>query len=293
MTAAVEAIAAAYGIAPLRIRELPGGVASRAYLLGGDLVLRVARGAAYAGDLRKEAALLPRLGGIRTARLVAYGAEPAPYLLTTRVPGRDSMVDENICRQVGRELAELHRMTGPPEVPDDAPAADPAELLDGLRADGWIDADAGRWLAGWFERLGPPSPDRVLIHGDVAPQNLMSDAGVFTGFVDWGDAMRADPAVDFAKLRLADVPAALAGYREAGAPADDWAARVLWHHLVWALARIPDRAPRPGERHWSAPPAARLLDVLPALSTDPWRRLGSTAATGSRTRSAASRRRRR
>ena len=290
MTAAAEAIAAVHGVPPDRIRALPGGVASRAYLLGEDLVLRVARGTAYAGDLRKEAALLPLLGGIRTARLVAEGDRPAPYLLTTRVPGRDSVVDETICRQVGRELAALHRVPCPAAVPDDAPAADPAELLDGLRADGWIDAGAARWLAGWFDRLGPPSPDRVLIHGDVAPQNLMSDGGVFTGFVDWGDAMRADPAVDFAKLRLADVPAALAGYREGGAPDGDWAARVLWHHLVWALARIPDRVPRPGERHWSAPPAARLLDVLPALSTDPWRRLGSTAATGSPARPAASRR---
>jgi hygromycin-B 7''-O-kinase len=291
VTAAVEAIAAAHGIGPGRVRELPGGVANRVYLMGDRLVLRVPRSAGYAGDLRKEAALLPRLGGIRTARLVAYGAEPVPHLVTTRLAGRDSPMDDHVLRQVGRELAKLHRVTSPPEVPDDAPAADPRELLDGLLADGWIDAEAGRWLARWFQRLGPPSPERVLIHGDVAPQNLMADAGEFTGFVDWGDAMRADPAVDFAKLRLADVPAALAGYREAGAPADDWEARVLWHHLVWALARIRDRAPRPGERHWSAPPAARLLDVLPALSTDPWRRLGSTAATGSPARSAASRRR--
>jgi hypothetical protein len=127
VTGEVAAIAAGYGIRPGRVRPLPPGVANAVYLLGDDLVLRVPRSAGYAADLRKEAALLPHLLGLRTTRLVAFAEEPA--------------------------------------------------------------------------------------------------------------------------------------------------ARVLWHHLVWALGRISDRVPRPGERHWSAPPAARLIDVLGGLSTDPWRRL--------------------
>jgi hygromycin-B 7''-O-kinase len=278
VTGEVAAIAAGYGLRPGRVRPLPPGVASAVYLLGDDLVLRVPRSAGYAADLRKEAALLPHLLGLRTTRLVAFAEEPVIHLVTTRVPGTDrseAEVDDRIGRQVGRELAELHRIRADlPQVPADTPAADPFALVDRLRADGWIDAGSARRLTGWFERLGQPSPERVLIHGDIAPQNLLADdAGDLTGIVDWGDAMCADPAAEFAKVRLAQVPALLAGYRDGGAPESDWAARVLWHHLVWALGRISDRVPRPGERHWSAPPAARLIDVLGGLSTDPWRRL--------------------
>jgi aminoglycoside phosphotransferase (APT) family kinase protein len=293
------AILDAIGRRPDELTPLPGGVANQAYLLGADLVLRVPRSEAFAADLRKEAALLPivRAAGVRTADLVEYAEQPASYLMTTRLPGAEDTGSPTVARQVGAELAKLHRITeAPPEVPQDDPA-DPHALLDDLVSAGWIGAADAMWLGAWFTRLEAdiaPAPRRVLIHGDVAPQNLLSTPdGDLSGLIDWGDAALADPAVDFAKLRLADVPAALAGYREGGAPEDDWEARVLWHHLAWALGRIRDRVPRPGERHWSAPPAARLLDVLPALSTDPWRRLGSTAATGSRTRSAASRRRRR
>jgi hygromycin-B 7''-O-kinase len=278
VTGEVAAVAAGYGIRPGRVRPLPPGVANQVYLLGDDLVLRIPRSAGYAADLRKEAALLPHLLGLRTARLVAFAEVPVIHLVTTRVPGTDrvtSEVDDRIGRQVGRELAELHRIRADlPPVPVDTPAADPFALVDGLRADGWIDAGSAHRLTAWFERLGPPSPEQVLIHGDIAPQNLLADdAGDLTGIVDWGDAMRADPATDFAKVRLAQVPALLAGYREGGAPEGHWEARVLWHHLAWALGRITDRVPRPGERHWTAPPAARLIDVLSALSTDPWRRL--------------------
>jgi len=49
-----------------------------------------------------------------------------------------------------------------------------------------------RWLTGWFDRLSPLVPARpgtVLIHGDVAPQNLLVTVGpaTLTGLIDWGD----------------------------------------------------------------------------------------------------------
>ncbi len=269
----VAAIAALHGVPRSRVRPLPRGVANRGYLLGDDLVLRIPR-PGFAADLRKEAAVLPVVRAVRTARLVAFAEEPVTHLATTHVPGTDLTgpeVDSRVGRQLGRELAALHRIAADiPEVPADRPPADPAALIDGLRADGWIDAGAADWLTGRFAELTPPPAERVLIHGDIAPQNLLVDhTGDLTGIIDWGDAMRADPAAEFAKLRLAQVPAMLAGYREAGAPESDWESRVRWHHLLWALGRIADRTPRPGERHWSAPPAARLLDLLRSLAADP------------------------
>ncbi|MFC4009893.1 hypothetical protein ACFOY2_21870 [Nonomuraea purpurea] len=36
--------------------------------------------------------------------------------------------------------------------------------------------DLARWLTGWFDRLSvllPTDPPLVLVHGDIAPQNLL------------------------------------------------------------------------------------------------------------------------
>ncbi len=115
------------------------------------------------------------------------------------------------------------------------------------------------------------------MHGDIAPQNLLatSDPAALSAVVDWGDAMWADPAAEFAKVPLEGVPAMLEGYRQmvvaAGQPAEKgaWEARVLWHHLTWALGRLPDPVPRPGERHWTAPPASRLLGLLRFFAAGP------------------------
>jgi serine/threonine protein kinase len=160
-------------------------------------------------------------------------------------------------------------------VPVDEPA-DPHALLDRLATGGWIDAGAAGWLGEWLTRLATDEPPRALVHGDVAPQNLLvSPSGELVGLIDWGDAALADPATDFAKLPFPQVPAALRGYREAGAPDFPWERRVLWHRVTWALGRLDGPAPGNG-RHWSAPPFARLLDLLHFFATDPpdpWRSL--------------------
>jgi hygromycin-B 7''-O-kinase len=269
-------ILAAIGRRPEELTPLAGGVANHAYLLGADLVLRVPRSGSFAADLRTEATVIPivRAAGVKTADLVEYAEQPAPYLITTRLPGTESAaLPTRAAGQVGRELAKVHGITAvPPGFPRDDPA-DPHALLDGLERDGWIGTADAAWLGEWFTRLAalvPAAPPSVLVHGDVAPQNLLSTPdGSLSGLIDWGDAALADPAVDFAKLPFASVPAALAGYREAGAPPGDWEPRVLWHRLLWALGRMHDPKPQPSARHWSAPPAARLLDLLHFFTTDP------------------------
>ncbi|MFC8825092.1 phosphotransferase family protein [Streptomyces sp. NPDC057137] len=288
---------------------MASGVANRAWSLGRDLVLRVPRTEAFVADLVKEAAVIPvaRGAGVRTPALVTFDDSrddaDVPYMVLERAPGADlAEVEgpaEGVFREVGRELARLHRvtpagvgeLTGVP-VEYDPDVGAPRRLVEGLLADGMLDADAARWLGGWFDRLAeriPGPASSVLVHGDIAPQNLLVNPGpdspalTLTGIVDWGDAMWADPAVEFAKTPLWGIPAMLDGYREGGAAADDdgpggpngpggsyaWEARVLRYHLTWALARLKNPTPVAGERHWTAPPAARLLGILRFFASSP------------------------
>ncbi|GAA2211253.1 hypothetical protein GCM10009850_067120 [Nonomuraea monospora] len=288
---ALAAIAARHGVAAAQVRPLPAGVANHVFLLGDDLVLRVPRAERFLPDLVKEAAVIPAAlrAGVRTPELVAFddtrSLVDVPYMVLTRLPGTDlahGTPPAGVLRQVGRELAKLHRLspaTAPPlpAVPVEDTTTDPQALTEHLRTAGWIDAATARWLTGWFDRLrahlpaDPPPP--VLVHGDVSPQNILVSPGTATlsGIVDWGDAQWADPAVDFAKIPLDGVPAVLDGYRrESGETATpSWEARILWFHLIWALGRLPDPVPRPGERHWSAPPAGRLLGLLRFFASAP------------------------
>lgn len=300
--AALAVIAARHGVAAENVRPMLSGVANRTYHLGPDLVLRVPRTEGFAADLVKEAAVIPvaRAAGVRTPALVTFDDSrtdaDVPYLVLERVPGADladrgCRLDQDVFREVGRELARLHRVRptdagAPAGVPVeyDPDAGAPHRLVDALLADGMLDAEAARWLRGWFERLAervPDAPPCVLVHGDIAPQNLLATPGAgagavrLSGIVDWGDAMWADPAVEFAKTPLWGIPAMLDGYGDGDGvsyearDAYGWEARVLRYHLTWALGRLRDPAPVPGERHWTAPPAARLLGILRFFASSP------------------------
>ena len=67
------------------------------------------------------------------------------------------------------------------------------------------------------------------------------------------------------------LPPVKEGYRhERGEGTDHpWEARALWYHLIWALGRLDDPEPRPGVRHWTAPPSSRLLGLLCLFSSFP------------------------
>ncbi len=221
---------------------------------------------------------------------------------------------ESILVELGRDLAHLHGITptalhGPPHTPPQRlgigpgrsvgvaqqPAGapdrlaglphftpgDPLNRITLLAGDGYLDPQTARWLRRWTGRLAdelPGGDPEVLVHGDIAAQNILVDpaTGALEGVVDWGDAGWGDPAVEFAKLRLADVVPVLRGYRT-HAPAGNWEARILGYHLDWALARLVDSQPRPGARHWTAPPPSRILELLRFFASDPpepWRSLG-------------------
>ncbi|MEV0234730.1 phosphotransferase [Nonomuraea sp. NPDC050786] len=291
----LAAIARLHGITFEQVRPLPQGVANHVLLLGDDLVLRIPRAKQFLPDLVKEVAVIPaaRHAGVRTPEVVAFddscSVVDVPYMVLARAHGVDlagldlpPATTDRVAHQAGRELARLHRLspaTAPdlPAVPVEDGSADPWALVDHLLVAGWIDAEAARWLTGWFDRLAahlPADPPLVLVHGDLAPQNLLVSPATaqLSAIVDWGDAQWADPAADFAKMPLTSIPAMLDGYRQEsgeGASAPTWEARVLWFHLTWALGRLADPVPHPGERHWTAPPAGRLLGLLRFFASTP------------------------
>lgn len=278
-------IARHHGIPAAHVVSLPAGVANHVLALGDRLVLRTPRDPEFEADLRKEIALVPVVhgAGVSTPALVDHTdpAGGAPHMLLERLPGVDLADREpapETLMQVGRELARIHRIpvASLPELPRDADDQnDHGSLVERLHRLGHIDAEAARWLRAWGELLARELPDTVtptLVHGDLAPQNLLATLdGTLTGLVDWGDAALADPATDFAKLPPWWLPPVLEGYRKERDEGDDdpWEARVLWHHLTWSLGRLDDPTPRPGVRHWTAPPASRLLGLLRLFSSSP------------------------
>jgi hygromycin-B 7''-O-kinase len=293
----LAAIARQYGVTAENVRPLPSGVANDVFYLGDGLVLRIPRTTQFLVDPVKETAVIPaaRDAGVRTPTVIAFddtcSEVNVPCMVLTRAPGVDlaqlalsTAETQHVFHQVGQELAKLHRISptaaaGLGAIPADDDATDSRALTLLLLAEGWIDADTSRWLTGWIDRLSthrPPDPPQVLLHGDIAPQNLLASPNnaQLTGIVDWGDAQWADPAIKFAKTPLTGIPAMLDGYRqengEAVSPTTrSWEARVLWIHLTWALARLPNPTPNPGARHWIAPPASRLLGLLHFFSSSP------------------------
>lgn len=278
---ALAVIARRHRIDPGAVAPAPvQGVANRVYFLGEHLVLRVARPEA-AEDLRKEAVVIPAAvrAGVRTPRLVDFDDGElleVPYMLVERAegvaPGRTAQDRwRPVYRELGAELAALHaNVEALSGVPVET-AADPRPDVAALAVTGHLGTDLADWLIDWFDRLEPHrpvAPPSRLIHGDASPTNLLVDGESkrLTAILDWGDAAWADPATEFAKLPLRAVPAALEGYL--GECEESWAARILWHHLHWALGRLPTPAETEAG-HWSAQPANRLLEVMRFFLADP------------------------
>jgi aminoglycoside phosphotransferase (APT) family kinase protein len=246
------------------------GVANRVRIEG-DRVIREARTAVDAADLAKEARVIPaaRAAGVRAPLVVSFDGR---RMVQARLPGVDLSVTRatpGVLRELGAQLRLLHvHAVRPPGVPEND-QGDPHAVVAGLARRKLIDLGATAWLDGWLDRLAFDPVPSVLVHGDVAPQNVLAADGAFTGLVDWGDAAWADPATDFAKMPPAEVTPMLQGYGEA------IEARVLWYHLSWALARLADPVPNPGE-HWTAPPYSRLMGLLRFFASgppEPWNRL--------------------
>lgn len=202
-----------------------GVIAYRVPDPGGDWAVRVPRGAAFAavtGDLEREVRLLPRLeaAGLPTPRDArAVYADGALAAVAHRVIEGEPLTPARLGRgrrraafaaALGEFLTRLHafpraeaRAAGVPELDlwadrYQSMLADGRAAL-GPRSRAWLDATIASFLAAGAMRGAP----RTLVHGDIAAAHLLARDGALTGVIDFGDALIADPALDFGGLLLA------------------------------------------------------------------------------------------
>ena len=216
---------------------------------GEDLVLRIAppRDAVflfYERDMmRQEPGIHERVReqtDAPVAKIIAYDDSLSlidrDYILMERLPGAPLTempgVDFNgVLRQVGRLLAQVHRLTAdhhgyigahrPMEPQTDWVSAFHVmwnKLLDDIISVGHYDADEADLLRTLLDRHIEHFQRPVqasLLHMDIWHQNLLVDAGGnLTGIVDWDRALWGDPEIEYAVLDYCGVsePAFWEGY---------------------------------------------------------------------------------
>src|SRR5579883_1511617 len=226
----------------LTVRRWPTGKFNTTYLIEGGpepLVLRIAppddrsRVLFYEHRMMLQEpalhALLRERTDVPVPAILAHDFGRAEiqrnYLLMERLPGtpiaslggltRDTFDD--ILRQVGRSLRQVHAITGdrygyvgehrPMEPQPDWPSAFHVmwhKLLDDIEGCGGYDPEEATGMrrlldrhAEVFDRPAPAS----LLHMDVWAENILADErGRLTGLIDWDRACWGDPEIEFAVL---------------------------------------------------------------------------------------------
>jgi Ser/Thr protein kinase RdoA (MazF antagonist) len=267
-------IAEKHGFDRSDIQPMPSaGVVNAVYAVGDAIVLRVPTGVhpdAVADTLTESVAVpAARTAGIRTPALLIFDNSrdivEFPITVYERALGRDlgargdvdGPIVDRIYREVGRELATLHRDVI--EVPDPDGYLDSygrrtdLEFVEDLLLRGRLNRTDAAVMSSLFERVRPAleraETMRRFLHQDVTPGNLMGKGDRFTAIIDWGDAGWGDPVQDFRYLPRAAVGAALAGYREI-MPLDDdetAAARILWDQLCDVVEEATDGSEDPAQ----------------------------------------------
>lgn len=199
-------------------------------------VVRAPRRTAASAMVDVEARLLPQLA----TRLPVAVPQPAGWcdlaeggrcVVYPFVPGlplfpADLTPDGTLAHELGRVLAALHDV--PPEVFDEAGA--PTYTAEEYRQRRLADVDRAAatghvpaaLLTRWEKALERVTHWRFAatpVHGDLAAEHVLVDAGRISGIVDWGEARIADPADDLAWVVLGAESAALDAVLEAYAMA--------------------------------------------------------------------------
>jgi aminoglycoside phosphotransferase (APT) family kinase protein len=247
------------------------GVINVVYGLGPDVVLRVPRDhPIHVRQAEMEARTIPRVvaAGVTTPPLLAYDDTldllPVPYLLVSRVEGRDleSRGEDpsdvpDVLQAVGRDLAKVHALDGGGA--PTAPTFDVHALIEQRVEEGWLSTYETGWLHAWADDLDVPRGVPCLVHGDIQLSNVLVDDELrYVALLDWGCATTGARSIDFMPLPLRAVPPLLAGYREAGGVVDE--RRILWGRLVMMLSEL-RRGAEPGTS-WGERPVAWLADML-------------------------------
>ena len=126
-----------------------------------------------------------------------------PALVMSRLPGRVDLQPDDLrawARQLAVALAAIHRTEPGPEIP--AVLRRPYGLSRWQLWDVEVDARIAAAIQ-VIDQLKREADDEpvVFCHADFHPGNVLFEAGVVTGVVDWSAARLAAPALDVAHCR--------------------------------------------------------------------------------------------
>lgn len=254
---------AAPQLADLPLSLFAAGWDNAMWRLGVDLVVRLPRRALAVSLITNEQRALPEIGpalaalGIRTPIPVLSGvpndAFPRPWSVVPWIDGSPALASSRVANsswapRLAEALRSLHA-AAPGDAPrnpvrgralktrDDAmrPRLDALSTRSALR-------DA--WAAGL---AAAPSAERVWIHGDLHPGNILVHEGSLTALIDFGDVTVGDPAYDLASAWLLfDAPGRQAFRAATGHRYDDatWVRARAWAAYI-ALMLLTQSDDRP------------------------------------------------
>jgi aminoglycoside 2''-phosphotransferase len=214
------------GLAITSLGYLAEGWDSTVFAVNGTHVFRFPKRAGVDATLRKEIRLLPALVPVLPIPIPEFDFVSGPttsyawhivgyrMVLGTPADGRQWGQDDLgvVAPALAAFLRALHSFPADRAVEHGAPSFTPRAWIDRhaalyRRASGVAEplvpeAAFARFVADWERMLaGGALVDfaPVLIHGDLAMEHVLVDGdGRLSGVIDFGDAMVADPALDFA-----------------------------------------------------------------------------------------------
>ncbi len=146
--------------------------------------------------------LAPRLLG--SGELFPGDEHPVPYLLLSRISGRDWHEADHgfaerlpVAADLGTQLRLIHALPNE-ELPTIETWMD-RSVSQGARS-GQFPRHLVDQIDDWIETVPIASP--AFVHSDIFVRHPFVDGGRLSGIIDWGDAMAADPHVELGKLHL-------------------------------------------------------------------------------------------
>lgn len=262
---------------------------------GGSWIVRAPRDAATGAALMAESELLRVLNheGLPFALAVPAGfatlEDGGPAVVHRALPGRELDLaalrpGPGLAPSLGAAIAALHEVRLDAVAPLDLPGYDAAESRTRLLAELDEMAASGRvpvvLLRRWEEALEDVRSWRfrpALVHGDLASDRVLAEAGRVTGLLDFAAAHVGDPAIDLGWLvaaapeeALGSVLGAYDARREGGSDAQLLVRAQLYSELAlgrWLLhgIRVADRTVVADADDM----LAELADAVTAAEEDP------------------------
>jgi aminoglycoside phosphotransferase (APT) family kinase protein len=234
---AALADAAVQGLEPVTVRDQPTASKDVDSALvedetGRQWVVRSPRTAAAGARLEAEGRLLTALAGwlpytvpaVEGSAVLPEGGRAVVHRTLTGAPVDPSGLEPGhpLAGAIGRAIASLHDV--PERLIEDVGL--PVYTADEYRQRRLAEVDRAavsghvpsRLLARWEHALEEAGAWRFVpcvVHGDLAPENVLADGHRVTGILEWAETRIADPADDFAWLASACTPATLTAVIEA------------------------------------------------------------------------------